>query len=109
MRRSWLLHLAPAALLVAFVVAPLVTGARTLFLRDTLVTHLSMRQGLVAPLRAGEIALVDPLRGGGQALAGNLNAVALYPDNLLLLVASPLWQLNAHFWIHWIAAFAAAF
>jgi hypothetical protein len=26
--------------------------------------------------------------------------VALYPDNLLLLVASPIWALNAHFWIH---------
>jgi hypothetical protein len=108
-RRFVLTHLLPAALLAGIVVVPLATGARTLILRDTLITHLAMREGLARTLRDGEIAIVDPLRAGGQALLGNLNAVALYPDNLLLFVGSTLWQLNAHFWIHWIVAFAAAF
>ncbi|MBZ0142042.1 MAG: hypothetical protein K8F56_00570, partial [Rhodocyclaceae bacterium] len=72
-------------------------------------THAALRVGLADGLRGGELPLVDPLRSGGQALAGNANVLAFYPDNLLLLVGSPLWQLNLHFVLHWLLAFLAAY
>jgi hypothetical protein len=100
---------APAAVLVLLQVLPLVTGARTLILRDVLNTHAALRVSLADGLRTGELPLVDPLRSGGQALAGNANVLAFYPDNLLLLVGSPLWQLNLHFVLHWLLAFVAAY
>lgn len=87
---------------------PLATGQSTLLLRDVLNTHLALRATLAEGVREGSVPLVDPLRAGGQPLAGNPNAVPFYPDNLLLGVTSPLWQLNAHFWLHWLLAFAAA-
>jgi hypothetical protein len=102
--RTRALALAPTLLLILLASAPLAIGARTLYLRDVLNSHLGLRTHLAAALRAGELPLVDPLRAGGQGLAGNPNALPFYPDNLLLLVASPLWQLNAHFWLHWLAA-----
>ncbi|HSM14797.1 MAG TPA: hypothetical protein VLA66_12090, partial [Thermoanaerobaculia bacterium] len=101
--------LAPALLVLAVAIAPLLSGARTLILRDTLNTHLGLRAYLGEAIRAGEIPILDPLRSGGQPLAGNPNALPFYPDNLLLLAGSTLWQLNAHFALHWLAAFAAAF
>ena len=55
-------------------------------------------------MREGVLPLVDPLRASGQALVGNLNNVALYPDNLLYLVAPPIWALNAHLWLHLLLA-----
>ena len=55
-------------------------------------------------MREGVLPLVDPLRASGQALVGNLNNVALYPDNLLYLVAPPMWALNAHLWLHLLLA-----
>lgn len=99
---------APAAVLVLIQVLPLVTGARTLILRDVLNTHAALRVSLAEGVRAGELPLVDPLRSGGQALAGNANVLAFYPDNLLLLAGSLLWQLNMHFVLHWCLAFVAA-
>jgi len=108
-RRRAAIFLLPALLLAAVKIAPLTLGARTLYLRDILNAHLPMRIGLGRALRAGELPLVDPLRAGGQGLLGNANAVPLYPDNLLLLVTSDLWQLNAHFWMHWLLAFAAMY
>jgi len=87
---------------------PLASGESTLVLRDVLNTHLALRATLAEGVRDGSVPLVDPLRAGGQPLAGNANAVPFYPDNLLLRVASPLWQLNAHFWLHWLVAFGAA-
>ena len=120
--QRWLPPVAvPVVLLLAWFVAPLVGGGKTLFLRDVLQTHLADRIGLATSLRQLElplIPLVDPLRAGGQALAGNLNALPFYPDNLLLLLAWPgaagaagraaLWALNAHFWLHWFLALGAA-
>lgn len=100
---------APTAILVWLQVLPLATGARTLILRDVLNTHAALRVSLADGLRAGELPLVDPLRSGGQALAGNANILAFYPDNLLLLVGSNLWQLNLHFVLHWLLAFVATY
>jgi hypothetical protein len=100
---------APALLAIGVTVAPWVTGARTLVLRDVLNSHLALRAYLGETVRAGELPLVDPLRAGGQPLLGNPNTLALYPDNLLLLVGSTLWQENVHFALHWLLAFAAAF
>jgi len=108
-KRPLAAFLLPALAMTLWFVAPLATGSRTLFLRDVFNTHLPMRIGLGRALRAGELPLVDPLRAGGQGLLGNPNAVPLYPDNLLLLVTSDLWQLNAHFWIHWLLAFGAMY
>lgn len=106
----------PALLLLAGLAAPLATGEKTLILRDVLQTHFVDRIALGEALRHFALPLVDPQRAGGQALAGNLNALPFYPDNLLLLgggagSAAPrtLWALNAHFWLHWFVALGAAF
>lgn len=109
MRRFLAAGVAPVALLVALVVGPLASGARTLYLRDILNAHLGLRAYLAEALRAGELPLVDPLRAGGQALAGNPNALPFYPDNLLVRLGSTLWAINAHFWLHWLLAMAGAY
>jgi hypothetical protein len=108
-KRFLLLFVAPLGLIAALAAAPLASGSRTLYLRDVLNTHLALRAHLASALRAGELPLIDPLRAGGQALVGNPNALPLYPDNLLLLFASPLWQLNAHFWLHGLVALVAMY
>jgi hypothetical protein len=97
-------YLAPVLVLLLAVALPLVTGQRTLFLRDVLNTHYEMVLVEAEGLREGRVPLVDPHRSGGQAHLGNPNTSALYPDNLLLLFASPLWVLNARFWLHWLLA-----
>jgi len=99
---------APALLAILWFVVPIVAGGRTLVLRDVLNTHYLLRVSLGAAIAAGELPLVDPLRSGGAPLAGNPNAVPFYPDNLLLAVADTLWQLNFHFALHWLVAFAGA-
>ena len=55
-------------------------------------------------LRHGELPELDLHRGGGQPLLGNPNGAPFYPTNALYLVASPLWALNAHLWIHFLIA-----
>lgn len=100
--RALLLAAVPAALL-AWSIWPLLSGSRTLFLRDILNTHLLLRAHLARELPEGRVPTLDPLRSGGQPLAGNPNALPWYPDNVLLLLgATPLGQLNAHFWLHWL-------
>lgn len=105
--RTWLLYGLPTLLLFAWVAFPLAQGAETLYLRDILVTHLPMKQAQAGALAAGYMPLIDPFRGGGQPLAGNLNAVPFYPDNLLYLAGSTLWAVNAHFWLHLLLAVPA--
>ncbi len=106
--RDFLLFGLPALGLLALLVLPLITGAGTLILRDVLQVHLLLKVPLVRALQAGYFPLVDPLRMGGQALAGNPNALPFYPDDLLFLVAPLLWAFNAHFWIHLLLAPLAA-
>ena len=102
---SLLLALAlPVVLLQLLVIGSLVLGRETLYLRDVLATHLPMKQAEAMALRHGELPELDPYRGGGQPLLGNLNGAPFYPDTLLYLVASPLWALNAHFWLHFLVA-----
>jgi hypothetical protein len=86
-----------------------VTGAETLYLRDVLNTHLEMKAAQAEGMRRGVLPLIDPHRAGGQPLLGNPNALPFYPDNLLYLFASPIWALNAHFWIHLMLAPFAMF
>lgn len=110
-RRPWLrtaCFAAPAILAILWFVAPIVFGGRTLVLRDVLNTHYLLRASLGAAIAAGELPSIDPLRSGGAPLAGNPNAVPFYPDNLLLLATDALWQLNFHFALHWLVAFAGA-
>ncbi len=107
--RRALLYVLPPFALLAWVIFPLARGSDTLFLRDVFVTHLPMKQAQGEALANGRMPLVDPYRGLGQPLAGNLNAAPFYPDNLLLTERSPLWALNAHFWLHWLLAAPAMF
>jgi hypothetical protein len=107
--RRGLLFLAPALVVLAAATAPLAIGHRTLVLRDVLNSHLALRASYGVALRSGELPEIDPLRAGGQPLLGNPNTVALYPDDLLLLAGSTLWQLNFHFVLHWWLALAAAY
>ena len=109
MNRRAALFALPSLALLLWTIAPLVTGARTLFLRDIFNSHLELRAELGRAVRDGRLPLVDGARAGGQGLLGNPNAVPLYPDNVLLLVASDLWQLNAHFWLHWLLALPAMY
>ncbi|HXO22744.1 MAG TPA: hypothetical protein VOA87_22715 [Thermoanaerobaculia bacterium] len=95
---------APLFILLVWVALPLARGAETLFLRDVLNTHLEMKWSQAEAMRQGFFPLIDPYRAGGQPLAGNPNAVPFYPDNLLYLLSSPFWALNAHFWIHLLLA-----
>lgn len=102
--RHGLLYALPTLLLIAAAVLPLALGATTLYSRDVLNTHYPLKWVQAAAMKSGTLPLVDAYRAGGQALVGNLNAVALYPDNLFYLLAHPLWALNAHFWLHWLLA-----
>jgi hypothetical protein len=83
---------------------PLVRGTETLILRDVLNSHFPMKWSQAEALRNGYFPLIDPHRAGGQPIAGNLNAVPFYPDNLLYLTASTFWAFNAHFWFHLLLA-----
>ncbi len=108
-RRFLLLFVLPTVGLLLVAVAPLVRGTKTLFLRDVFNTHLEMKWAQAQAMKQGYLPLVDPHRSGGQPHLGNPNTVPLYPTNVLYLVASPFWALNAHFWIHWLLAPFAMF
>lgn len=103
------LYVAPTLLLLIAVVLPLVVGSETLFMRDVFNTHFEMKWAEAQALRQGYLPLIDPQRAGGQPLLGNPNAVPLYPDNVLYLLAPVLWALNAHFWLHLLLAPFAGF
>ncbi|MDH3402335.1 MAG: hypothetical protein OES32_00145 [Acidobacteriota bacterium] len=107
--RFALLWVAPVMLLLVAIALPLISGARTLYLRDVLNTHYEMKWAQAQAMRAGELPLVDMYRGGGQAHLANPNTVPLYPDNVLFLFAETLWAMNAHFWLHWLVAPFAGF
>ena len=102
-RFRWL-YVAPTLLLLTLAVWPLIRGSGTLYIRDVLTSHYPLKTSQAEALARGELPLIDPYRAGGQPLLGNPNALPLYPDNLLYLVASPLWALNAHFWLHLLLA-----
>ncbi len=104
MRRFLLSYALPTLAVLVVVCLPLIAGERSLYLRDVFGTHLPMKTSQAESLRSGELALVDPYRGGGQASLGNLNTVPLYPTNVFYLVADPIWALNAHFWLHLLIA-----
>jgi hypothetical protein len=108
-RRFAALYVLPLTLLLAWIALPLVRGTETLYMRDVLNAHLAMKWSEARALHQGYFPLLDPYRGGGQPLAGNPNAVPFYPTNALLLGASPMWALNAHFWIHLLLAPFACF
>lgn len=96
-------------LLLLAIAAPLITGAKTLYLRDVMNTHYEMKWTQAQAMREGRLPLIDLYRGGGQAHLGNPNTVPLYPDNVLFLFAETLWAMNAHFWLHWLIAPFAGF
>lgn len=100
---------APTLVLVALTMLPVVLGQDTLVLRDVLEVHLMLKAPQAAALRDGVLPVLDAFRSGGQPLLGNPNAVPLFPDNLLYVVAPLLWALNAHFWLHWLLAPLAGF
>ena len=104
MKRFLALNVAPPLLLLVLAAAPLFLGTGTLYMRDIFSGHYAMKVAQAEALATGEIPLIDPLRGGGQPSMGNPNSLPLYPTNLLYLLASPLWAMNAHFWIHWLLA-----
>jgi hypothetical protein len=103
-RRFLLVYVAPVLILLAWKALPLAIGRDTLYLRDVFNTHLGMKWAEAEALRQGHLPLLDPYRAGGQPLLGNPNAVPLYPDDLLYLLSSTIWSLNAHFWIHLLLA-----
>lgn len=107
-RRFLLLFVLPAVVLLLAAVWPLLRGGRTLYVRDFLNAHFAMKWTQQQAMAEGSIPVLDLQRGGGQPHRANPNTVAWYPDNLLFLVASTFWALNAHFWLHLFVALAAA-
>lgn len=103
-RRFAVVWVAPIMLLLVAMALPLITGARTLYLRDVMNTHYEMKYAQSQAMREGRLPLIDLQRGGGQAHLANPNTVPLYPDNVLLLFTETLWAMNAHFWLHWLIA-----
>lgn len=103
-RRIFLLYGLPLLILLVWVALPLIRGTETLYLRDVLNTHFPMKQAQAEAWRHGWCPVIDPYRAGGQPLSGNPNAVPFYPTNLLYLVGSAFWALNAHFWVHLLLA-----
>lgn len=103
-RRPFLRFGLPMLALLTIAVWPLVSGGRTLFLRDVFGTHLEMKWVQARAMEEGYLPVVDARRGGGQPHLGNPNTVPLYPDNLLYLVAPFFWAFNAHFWLHLLLA-----
>ena len=102
--RTALRYAGPLLLLLAVAVLPLVRGTETLILRDVLNSHFPMKWSQAEAMRSGTFPLIDPYRAGGQPIAGNLNAVPFYPDNVLYLLGSTFWAFNAHFWLHLLLA-----
>ncbi|HKI00996.1 MAG TPA: hypothetical protein VKK31_03365 [Thermoanaerobaculia bacterium] len=102
--RTALLYAGPLLLLLVVAMLPLVRGTETLILRDVLNSHFPMKWSQAEAMRSGTFPLIDPYRAGGQPLAGNLNAVPFYPDNVLYLLGSTFWAFNAHFWLHLLLA-----
>jgi hypothetical protein len=104
-RRAFVLfYVVPLLLLLLWVSLPLIRGTETLYLRDVLNTHYSMKQAQAEAWRHGFCPVIDPYRAGGQPLSGNPNSVPFYPTNLLYLIGSAFWALNAHFWVHLLLA-----
>lgn len=104
-----LFYVVPLVLLLVWISLPLIRGTETLYLRDVLNTHFPMKQAQAEAWRHGFCPVIDPYRAGGQPLSGNPNAVPFYPTNLLYLVGSAFWALNAHFWVHLLLAPFALF
>ncbi len=102
-------YVAPTLVLLVLFFLPLISGSHTLFLRDVFNTHLEMKWWQTQAMREGILPLLDAMRSGGQPHLGNPNTVALYPDNLLYLLAPFFWAFNAHFWLHALLAPAAMF
>src|ERR1700712_2210356 len=99
------LYAGPLLLLLVMVFLPIVRGTETFVLRDVLNAHLPMKWSQAEAMRHGSFfPILDPYRAGGQPLAGNLNAVPFYPDNLLYLLGSTFWAFNFHFWLHLMLA-----
>lgn len=104
-----LFYVVPLLLLLVWITLPLIRGTETLYLRDVLNTHFSMKQAQAEAWRNGWYPVIDPYRAGGQPLSGNPNAVPFYPTNLFYLMGSAFWALNAHFWFHLLLAPLAFF
>ncbi|MDQ1348081.1 MAG: hypothetical protein QG573_1455 [Acidobacteriota bacterium] len=89
------------------VAGPLLFGQRTLIQRDVFTTHLAMKAYGAAALAHGNIPAFNPAWALGQPFAGNPNALAFYPGNVLYLLL-PFWSaFNAHYVLHWLLAFVA--
>ncbi|MEM1178089.1 MAG: hypothetical protein AAGM22_07090 [Acidobacteriota bacterium] len=110
MRRFSLLLIVPTLAILALSSASLIDGSGTLYHRDFLTSHLPLKAAHANLLTDGHLLpTIDPYRSGGQPLLGNPNALPLYPTNVFFFVASPLWAMNAHVWVHWLLAPFALF
>jgi hypothetical protein len=84
---------------------PLVSGERTLVLRDVMTTHLPYKWFGAEELQRGSIPALNPTWALGQPFRGNPNALPLYPGNLFYL-ALPFWSaFMLHYMLHWLLAF----
>ncbi|MEM6796902.1 MAG: hypothetical protein AAF725_23210, partial [Acidobacteriota bacterium] len=105
MRRLPLAFILPTLGLILLSSYPWIEGSSTLYYRDFLSSHLPLKAAQAQLMSDGHwLPLLDPYRSGGMPMLGNPNALPLYPTTLLFAVASPVWALNAHIWLHWLLA-----
>jgi hypothetical protein len=108
-RRWWWLVVGAALFVWAWYSIPVLSGERTLFLRDVMHNHWGLKWLGAEALKAGEIPTFTERAGNGLVYAGNPSALPFYPGNLLYLIL-PFWNaFNAHFVFHWLLAACTMF
>ncbi|HKY32519.1 MAG TPA: hypothetical protein VJV23_08290, partial [Candidatus Polarisedimenticolia bacterium] len=87
--------LALLAALTLLVFLPALDPGAVFYFRDVSQNHHPYRQLTMAMLEAGEAPLWNPLRGAGQPLMANPNALVLHPTTLLFLALPFAWAFKA--------------
>ncbi len=72
--------------LTLMVFAPILMPGTVLYYRDVSQNHLPVRQLTMDVIGAGEAPLWNPLRGAGQPLLANPNALVLHPTTALFFI-----------------------
>ena len=85
----------------------MLSGSRTLFLRDVFSVHFPLKAYGAEQLAEGRIPAFFDRWALGAPFRGNPQALAFYPSNVFYLVL-PFWiAFNLHYVLHWLIAFFA--
>jgi hypothetical protein len=81
-----LLAFGALALLTCLLFLPALAPGTVFYFRDLCLNHHPYRQLTLSMISAGELPLWNPLRGAGQPLMANPNALVLHPTTLLFFL-----------------------